>query len=175
MPVLENPTKMDPAVEQSLSTRTDPRQATQITIHYSLFTIHYCISHRSGSLVSGYISDSSVLWSFILESGDTLIFPLILTSSKMWEIAKANSEGRAFFIITCVLAAVAVGFFALRMYSRYLSKARLDASDYCCLFAVVSFQAVGVGPGSVADTVADLGCRLGGGHIWRCVAALLPL
>lgn len=62
----------------------------------------------------------------------------------MWEIAKSNSEGRAFFIITCILAAVAVGFFALRLYSRRLSKTTLDASDYCCLLAVVSFLAMPV-------------------------------
>lgn len=55
-----------------------------------------------------------------------------------WTIPLSNPEGRAFITVLIVFAVIAVGAFGLRIYSRRLKKASLDASDYTCLLGLVS-------------------------------------
>lgn len=69
----------------------------------------------------------------------------------MWTISKDNPEGLAFFIITAVFAVIALFFICLRVYSQRLSKARFDASDYCCFLGLVSFAQNQLYSGICAD------------------------
>ncbi len=56
----------------------------------------------------------------------------------MWSIPQSNPEGRAFITIVIVFLFLALLALALRVYSRRLNEATLDASDYFCTAALVS-------------------------------------
>ena len=54
-----------------------------------------------------------------------------------WSITSADPEGQAFATVLVVFAVVAIVAFGLRMLSRRIQKASLDASDYACLLGLV--------------------------------------
>ena len=56
----------------------------------------------------------------------------------MWVIPKSNPDGRAFIAVLIVFLFLAFSMFALRLVSRRLKKAILDASDYICCLGLVS-------------------------------------
>lgn len=55
----------------------------------------------------------------------------------MWSIGASNPEGRAFMTIIIVFYSFAVLAYGLRVYSRRLNRAALDASDQACFLGLV--------------------------------------
>lgn len=55
----------------------------------------------------------------------------------MWVIAKSNSEGRAFMALLIAFLILAFLMFGMRLNSRRLKKASLDASDFLCFVGLV--------------------------------------
>ena len=57
----------------------------------------------------------------------------------MWSIGASNPEGRAFMTVIIVFYSLAVLAYGLRVYSRRLNRAALDASDQACFLGLVSY------------------------------------
>jgi uncharacterized membrane protein YhaH (DUF805 family) len=81
----------------------------------------------------------------------------------MWSISENNPEGRAFITVIIVFVVLAVLAFGLRVYSRRLHGAVLDASDYACLLGLVGVSVCGCRiSGIYADFVLEgVGYRSG--------------
>jgi hypothetical protein len=61
----------------------------------------------------------------------------------MWSISKNNPEGRAFITVIIASVVLAVLAFGLRVYSRRLHGAVLDASEYTYLLGFVGVSGYG--------------------------------
>ena len=56
----------------------------------------------------------------------------------MWVIPNSNPEGQAFIAVLIIFLVFAFIAFCLRLYSRRLKKAALDASDWFCFLSLVT-------------------------------------
>jgi uncharacterized membrane protein YhaH (DUF805 family) len=87
----------------------------------------------------------------------------------MWIIPSTNPEGRAFITVLIVFLIIAVLIFGLRVYSRRLNKAPLDASDYFCSVNLVSIVKLATNSHFLVNVlkVFDVGIVV---MVWGCKA-----